>query len=190
MADDTSPILMSALLPTSPVDKPVPGLLQAVTGTLLAAVPLAVLQPIFSHIASHVARTRPELFARLGPHTGKRFLIDPTDLPFVLVLRPDAARPHLKAHRRSEQPRRDAVIAGTFMNLLDMIDGTVDGDALFFSRDLQVSGDTEAVVALRNALDDFEGSALGSVIESFGPLSKPAAVAVSALRAMRTRTLR
>jgi predicted lipid carrier protein YhbT len=164
------------------------GLLQAIPALLLAAVPLAALQPIFSHVASHVARTRPELFARLGPHTGKHFLIDPIDLPFVLVLRPDAARPNLKAYRRSEHPHRDAAIAGTFLNLLDMIDGTLDGDALFFSRDLRVSGDTEAVVALRNALDDFEGSALGSVVESFGPLSKPAALAVSALRAMRTRT--
>lgn len=181
-------MLMLTSSPTNPVGKPVADLLQSVAGTLLAAVPLALLQPLFSHIASHVARTRPELFARLGPHTGKLFLIDATDLPFVLVLRPDAARPCLKAYRRAERPRHDAAIAGTFMNLLDMIDGTLDGDALFFSRDLRVTGDTEAVVALRNALDDIDGSALGSVVESFGPLSKPAALAISALRAMRTRS--
>lgn len=165
-------------------------LLRGVPNALLAAVPLAVLQPIFSHIAAHVARTRPELFARLGPHAGKLFLIDATDLPFVLVLRPQSARPLLRAFRRAENPRHDAAIAGTFMNLLDMIDGTLDGDSLFFSRDLRVSGDTEAVVALRNALDDFEGSALDSVIDSFGPLSKPAALAVSALRALGSRTPR
>ena len=100
------------------------------------------------------------MFARLGRHAGKRFLIDPTDLPFVLVLTPLPERPLLTAHRRHERPAHDAAIAGTFFNLLDMIDGSLDGDALFFSRDLQVSGDTEAVVALRNALDDFEGSAL------------------------------
>lgn len=149
--------------------------------------PLAVLQPIFSHIASHMARTRPELFARLGPHTGKRYLIDPTDLPFVLVLMPDASQPYLKAYRRHQQPHHDAAIGGTFFNLLDMIDGTVDGDALFFSRDLMVSGDTEAVVALRNALDDFEGSALDSVLSALGPLSRPAELAISALRSIATR---
>jgi predicted lipid carrier protein YhbT len=66
-----------------------------------------------------------------------------------------------------------------------MIDGALDGDALFFSRDLRVSGDTEAVVALRNALDDFEGSALDSVVRSFGLLSAPAALALSAVRAVR-----
>jgi hypothetical protein len=38
---------------------------------------------------------------------------------------------------------------------------------------------------LRNALDDFEGSALDSVIGSFGALSGPAALALSGLRAVR-----
>lgn len=152
---------------------------------LLAPVPLAVLQPIFARIAAHVARSRPELFARLGPHVRKRFLIDPIDLPFVLVLIPDAEQPHLRAYRRYENPAHDAGIAGTFFNLLDMIDGSLDGDALFFSRDLRVSGDTEAVVALRNALDDFDGSALDSVVGSFGPLSAPAALALSAVRTVR-----
>ena len=173
----------------TPVEAPVSplqSLLRNVPALLLAPVPLALMQPIFDHIAAHVARTRPELFARLGVHTGKRFLIDPIDLPFVLVLTPDVQRPRLKAHRRNEDPAHEAGIAGTFFNLLDMIDGVLDGDALFFSRDLQVSGDTEAVVALRNALDDFEGSALDSVVSAFGPLSKPVGWALSAMHARRT----
>ena len=154
---------------------------------VLAPVPLFMLQPILTRIAEYVASTRPELFARLGAHAGKRFLIDPVDLPFVLVLRPDARRPALRAHRRYENARHDAGIAGTFLNLLAMIDGSLDGDALFFTRDLQVSGDTEAVVALRNALDDFEGSVVDSIAAAFGPLAKPAALAVSALRAFQGR---
>jgi O2-independent ubiquinone biosynthesis accessory factor UbiT len=178
-------------MPSSPrADLPAsswPSPLAELPRLMLSAVPLAVMQPVLNHIAGHVARTRPELFARLGPHTHKRYLIDPIDLPFVLVLRPDAARPHLKAFRRHENPRHEAGIAGTFLNLMDMIDGQQDGDALFFSRDLMVSGDTEAVVALRNALDDFEGSALESVVSAFGPLSKPAALAVSVLRSMQKR---
>ncbi|MCT8972161.1 ubiquinone anaerobic biosynthesis accessory factor UbiT [Microbaculum marinisediminis] len=166
---------------------PLPAFVRDIPAVLLAAVPLAVLQPLFNRIAAHVARTRPELFARLGPHTGKYYLIDPRDLPFVLVLRPDATSPYLKAHRRHEHPHHDAVIAGTFLDLLEMIDGSLDGDALFFSRDLRIGGDTEAVVALRNALDDFEGSALDSVLSSFGLLSRPAATAVAALRALAAR---
>jgi len=166
---------------------PLKDLLQAVPGWLLAGVPLALLQPILTHIATHVARSRPELFARLGPHTDKLFLIDPIDFPFVLVLRPDAARPYLKASRRYERPRHDAAIAGTFLNLLGMMDGSLDGDALFFSRDLRVTGDTEAVVALRNALDDVEGSALDTIVSAFGPLSVPLQIALSSWRGVRGR---
>ena len=166
---------------------PLKSLLESAPGLLLAPVPLALLQPIFTRIANHVAHSRPELFNRLGAHAGKRFLIDPTDLPFVLVLTPLPERPLLTAHRRYERVAHDAAIAGTFFNLLDMIDGSLDGDALFFSRDLKVSGDTEAVVALRNALDDFEGSALDSAVASFGPLSGPASLALSAVRSVRGR---
>jgi predicted lipid carrier protein YhbT len=168
-------------------DSPLKTLLQNAPGLLLAPVPLALLQPIFNRIATHVAEERPELFNRLGEHAGKRFLIDPIDLPFVLLLTPEPERPQLTAHRRSERPAHDAGIAGSFFNLLDLIDGSLDGDALFFSRDLRVSGDTGAVVALRNALDDINGSALDSVVSSFGPLSVPAALALSTVRAVRGR---
>jgi predicted lipid carrier protein YhbT len=160
-------------------------LLQQLPSLLLAPVPLALLQPILNRVAARVALDRPELFARLGPHADKRFLIDPTDLPFVLVLRPERERPRLTAHRRGERQRHDAAIAGSFMTLLEMIDGSRDGDAMFFSRDLKVAGDTEAVVALRNALDDCEGSALDSVVAGLGPLSVPAALALSAIRRKR-----
>ncbi len=153
---------------------------------LLTPVPLVLLQPILGRIGTHVAKSRPELFARLGCHAGKRFVIDPIDLPFMLLLIPDAERPRLTACRRYENPRYDARIAGTFLNLLDMIAGSLDGDALFFSRDLRITGDIEAVVALRNALDDCDGNMVDTIVGAFGPLSGPVAMAVSALRAMRT----
>jgi predicted lipid carrier protein YhbT len=166
---------------------PLKGFLQHAPRMFLTPVPLALLQPIFSRIALHVAQSRPELFARLGSHAGKRFLIEPIDLPFVLVLTPKPELPQLTVHRRYEHPAYDASITGSFFNLLDMIDGSLDGDALFFSRALRVTGDTEAVVALRNALDDFEGSALESVVGSFGLLTTPAMLALSLLRTARRK---
>jgi predicted lipid carrier protein YhbT len=153
---------------------------------LLAIVPPAVMQPVLDRIASHVAQSRPQLFARLGPHTRKRYLVDPVDLPFVLILIPDAANPHLKAHARDSRPASDACIAGRFLNLLTMVDTSLDGDALFFSRDLRVSGDVEAVVALRNALDDCDGSVFDTIAGAFGPLSGVAVLALSVVRKMAT----
>jgi len=161
------------------------GVLHDVPRWLLAPVPLALIQPILGRIGSHVAQNRPALFSRLGPHAGKRFVVDASDLPFALLLVPDAKNTQLTAFRRYETPRHDARIAGTFLDLLDMIGGSLDGDALFFSRDLHISGDVEAVVALRNALDDCEGSVVDTVVSAFGPLAGPVGLAVSALRGTR-----
>ena len=177
---------MSASPRAGVASSPLHSLLQNVPNLLLAPVPLAVLQPIFTRIAAHVAQSRPELFARLRTACAQTV----SDRSDRFAVRAGAGaltptQPHLRAYRRYEKPAHDAGIAGTFFNLLDMIDGSLDGDALFFSRDLRVSGDTEAVVALRNALDDFEGSALDSVVSSFGALSAPAALALSAVRAVR-----
>ncbi|MCH8036113.1 MAG: SCP2 sterol-binding domain-containing protein [Proteobacteria bacterium] len=46
-----------------------------------------------------------------------------------------------------------ATIRGSLLSLIDLLEGRVDGDALFFSRDLVIEGDTEAVLTLRNAID-------------------------------------
>lgn len=156
--------------------------------SLLRFFPLPLLQPILSLIGTQVARSQPDVFLRLGPHAQKTFIIDPTDLPFVLILRPRPEAPALSACRRAEAPHAHARIAGTFLNLFRLIDGSLDGDALFFSRDLQVTGDTEAVVALRNALDDIDGGLVQAVTSSFGPLSPIAAMTVSHFRSIGGRS--
>jgi len=164
-----------------------PQVLQDLPRWLLAAIPLALLQPILNRIATHVVNSHPGLFERLDAHTNTRFLIDPVDLPFVLLLRPDPIRPQLKAHRRYERVRHDACIAGTFFDLLDMIEGAADGDALFFARDLRVTGNTQAVVTLRNALDDLGENLVETILGGLGPLQRPASLALSAIRAIRGR---
>lgn len=140
---------------------------------LLPPLPLFALQPLLGHIVTTVARRHPELFARLGDSCGKRFLIDPSNLPFFLLLQPDAKRPQLRACRRGQDVAHDVYISGTLLTLLGMIDGQTDSDALFFSRDLTITGDSEAVVALRNALDNMDGTLADDVAASFGPLSRP-----------------
>ena len=95
----------------------------------------------------------PRIFDRLGVHAGKRFGFEPTDLPIAFVLEPRRMNPRVP--RCATLPEGiDARIAGPLSALIGLIDGTYDGDALFFSRDIQIEGDMEAVVALRNAIDD------------------------------------
>jgi len=58
-----------------------------------------------------------------------------------------------------------------------MVDGTYDGDALFFSRDLSIEGDTEAVLALRNAIENADldlSTVLGFPQPMQGPVNRAA----------------
>ncbi|MFV0335917.1 MAG: SCP2 domain-containing protein [Tropicimonas sp.] len=131
-------------------------------------VPLLPLQPVLYRIVRRVAERHPELFERLGKHQRTDFVIDLTDMPFALHLRPYPPALVLRAVRRERLPRHQAGIAGDFRTLLAMLTAEIDGDAIFFSRDLVISGDTEAVVTLRNALDDVEGSVAETVADMFG----------------------
>lgn len=161
------------------------GTLQNIPGRMIAFLPLPLMQPLLHKIVTHVAKRRPELFERLGNHMSKSFVIDPTNMPFAFLLCPNPKNPQLRAYRRTSLPRHDACIAGTFLTLLDMTDGSLDGDALFFSRALSIEGDTEAVVALRNALDDLDGSIIDDIATMLG---KPAHLLLSVLRKIRRQS--
>ena len=143
----------------------------------LGHVPLFALRPLCARLIVSLMHRHPELFDRLGEHRDKGFLIDPVDLPFVLLLHPGAARPQLVPHDRAAPPSFDAAIIGPLEKLIDLINGEEDGDALFFSRELRIEGDTEAVLALRNAIDNVEIDLLCEIEELLGPLTSPARAA-------------
>jgi predicted lipid carrier protein YhbT len=151
---------------------------------LTPPMPLFLLQPLLRRIVSKVARENPSLFNRLGPHRTARFVIDARGLPFVLLLVPNPEALEFRAFARQAEPASDARIGGKFLDLLGLLDGGADGDALFFSRDLDVSGNTEAVVCLRNALDDVDGSIAETVAAMFGPAGR---AALAGLRRMAAK---
>ena len=119
------------------------------------------------------------MFNRLGSHKQAIYLIDPTNMPFRLMLRPDPDNLMFRIVSNRGMPPHTARIAGKFLNLLRLMDADEDGDALFFSRELDVTGNTEAVVCLRNALDDVDGSIAERVADMFGA---PGRSALAALR--------
>jgi predicted lipid carrier protein YhbT len=132
--------------------------------------PLTPLSLAGARLVTNLGQRHPSLFARLGAQAEKTFLIDPTDLPFVFRLAPQPDAPRLEAFRREDAGRWDARIAGPLAALLGMVHGVYDGDALFFSRDLVIEGDTEAVLALRNAIDNEEIDLAAEAAALFGPL--------------------
>lgn len=121
--------------------------------TPLNYVPIAVIERATGLLFSRIMREHPGLFERLGEHKTKRFAFLPGDLPLAFVVEP--ARPSIRVMRKGAAlPAADAAVEGPLFMLLALLEGRCDADALFFSRDLNVTGDMEAMLAMRNALDD------------------------------------
>jgi predicted lipid carrier protein YhbT len=122
----------------------------------MGIMPTLPLEMICGRLAANAMAARPSFAARLGEYAGFTFAIDPVDCPFAFLITMRSGSPTLRLVRDLNGVRYAARIAAPLVVLLGMLDGTYDGDALFFSRDLVIEGDTEAVLALRNALDDAE----------------------------------
>ena len=154
----------------------------------LLARPLSprLLQPALDAIFAILNRSHPGLFERLSCLNETVFLIDPIDLPLVFILDADPEHPRLTA-AREDADRAVATIRGPLLTLIDLLEGRIDGDAMFFSRTLSIEGDTEAVVALRNAVDDAEVDIIGDVLAAAGPLATPVGRALDLLSRLFSR---
>ncbi|MHA1569415.1 MAG: ubiquinone anaerobic biosynthesis accessory factor UbiT, partial [Alphaproteobacteria bacterium] len=148
-----------------------------IAGLALPPPPPPLLQPILDLSLARLRRRHPGLFARFAELDPARFLIEPTDFPvrFLLTLGPSSRLTALAADADPEDIA--ARIAGPALTLVALLEGRLDGDALFFSRALSVAGETEAVVALRNLLDGTEICLADDLLSGFGPLRPPAALA-------------
>lgn len=137
--------------------------------TVLSRIPLPVVQRITSMMLKQLLGQHPGLFSRLGSHLGKRYAFRPDDLPFAFLVEP--AAPAIRVFRRQETFQADAGVEGPLFMLLALMEGRQDADALFFSRELTVTGDMEAMLALRNALDDSGIDLPRDLARLAGPLS-------------------
>lgn len=142
-----------------------------VAGIALKAMPLSVLNPLLEKALQVMINRHRDVFERLRCLENVTFAIDPTDLPFVFILAPDLDAPELKAVYSLEDADVTASIHGSFIALTMLLEGSVDGDALVFSRDLVIEGDTEAVLTLRNAVDGGNIDIKQDLASAFGPLS-------------------
>lgn len=154
-----------------PVDPPFSPVLLA--GLALAPVPPRLLQPLFDAILSVVRRRHPDILERMAAYPDAVIGIDPVDLPFVLVLRPEPGHPTLMVRRDFAEDAPGAVIRGPLEMLFALSEGRIDGDAAFFSRRLVIEGDTEVVLALRNAVDGAGIDLDADFAATLGPLAGP-----------------
>lgn len=151
------------------------GHLPSLVSNATSVLPLLPLEIIVRRLLSNAMAARPSFADRLGEYAGRTFVIDPVDCPFVFLMKPGKGQAQLRVMRRVEAQDFEARIAAPLVVLLGMIDGTYDGDALFFSRDLKIEGDTEAVLALRNAIENADldpSTVLGLPKSLQGPVNR------------------
>jgi predicted lipid carrier protein YhbT len=155
--------------------KPVPPPLSPVLllGLALKPVRPALLQPLFDGVLKMLRRRHPDILDRMADYSALPVCIDPVDLPFVIVLDPTPDNPRLTVCRDVDTTEVAATIHGPLELLLALAEGKVDGDALFFTRRLVIEGDTEVVVALRNAIDGAGIDLIADIAAELGPLARP-----------------
>ena len=142
--------------------------------------PITPVQYVARRLFQRLFEAHPDLFDRLGEHRRCRFSFTPTDLPHVFLVEP--AGPRLSLKRKGGVVSADAGVEAPLVMLLALLEGRCDGDALFFSRDLQVTGDMEAILALRNALDDCDIDLPRDLSQLGGPFASLVAKFVTEIR--------
>lgn len=133
-------------------------------------IPVFVLQEAAQTLFKRLLKQHPGLFERLGEHGHKSFVFRPVDIPLSFIVRPLSGSV-LVQRKRELPPSVDVSVEGPLLMLLALLEGRSDADALFFSRDVTATGDIEAVLALRNALDDVSIDLPRDLAPLAGPLA-------------------
>lgn len=135
-----------------------------------------VTAPVMDRVLRTMALKHGRAFEAMAEMRPAGVLIDPVDQPvaFLLSVGPE---PRLRVVRRTVEaapsnngaPPYDATIRGPLIHLMDLLEGRIDGDALFFRRTLSIEGDTALVVGLRNALDGEDIDLVADLASIAGP---------------------
>jgi O2-independent ubiquinone biosynthesis accessory factor UbiT len=141
----------------------------------LAAAPMLLVDAGLAVTVRTIARRHRGLVARLAPSAGARVLIEIADLPCALLLTIEEAPrlPSLRLATGADRKLATASVVGKLSQLIELLDGDVDGDTMFFSRDLSITGDTSAILLLRNALDSEDIDLFDDMLDLLGPFARP-----------------
>lgn len=133
--------------------------------------PIALVQRLVDQVFQRALQQHPDLFDRLGEEADKYFRFTPADLDLSFIVHPSGRT--IRACRKKDAPAANANISGPLLTLLALLEGRIDGDAVFFSRSLTVTGDMQAMLALRNGLDDCGFDLPADLAGLAGPFAQP-----------------
>ncbi len=140
----------------------------------LSLVPEPVLARFVALLMRGMRRRHPKLvaaFVRLDPAVVH---VAPFDLSHRFSIVFGGGRMDVCVLSAADTRRADATIRGNLAALIDLLEGRIDGDSMFFTRDIEISGSTAVIVAVRNTLDREEILMRDEVAALFGPLERPA----------------
>lgn len=144
-------------------------------GLALRPMPPKALEPLLGLAMRLVERRHPRLIERLAEMAPARVIIEPRDTHHRFLIDIAEGDKPVRLMLAQEEDEAQATISGRLATLIDLMEGRIDGDSLFFTRELTVTGDTALIVALRNTLDGEEISLLDDVLAFLGPFAEPAA---------------
>ena len=149
-------------------------------GNFLSMLPAPVLTRAAAVLLRRLEAEHPRLFRTVFAHPPATIGIEPTDLPHRFLLRFGGQRVSLTAVSRFAQTP-NAAVRGRLAALVALLEGRLDSDAAFFSREIVVTGNTEAIVTLRNALERDAVDLFATATALFGPARRIARRAMLAL---------
>jgi len=170
---------------------PSQGLPVFILSNAIRLAPRAALEHFLDLFTLRMEKLHPRLFRDLARMNKALIYFEPLDSPRRFSLTTGVPYPEFRVVEGESEGVPDAVISAPLADLLDMLEGRSDGDTLFFSRGMTVTGDTSAVVELRNILDRAEIDLLDDMASFLGPFAGYAARALPAARdiARRAREL-
>jgi predicted lipid carrier protein YhbT len=147
-----------------------PGSHDLAVSLALATLPPPLIAGALRRMTRALPRRHPKLAERLAELKGKRLLIAPQELPYAFLLDFPGGRLAIALLDAGQAPPTDAQMRGPLRLFYDLVRGGRDGDALFFSRELAVTGDMAAAVMLRNAMDGAGVDLFADFLDLPGPL--------------------
>jgi len=143
----------------------------ALAGIVLRALPRSVLERPFAAATGQLMRRHPALFERLEGFADADIVIEASDLGIGVRVWPAYSPPRIELVTvPSTSTAPQARIRGPLAVLIGLLEGRLDGDAMFFSRDLSIEGDTELVLALRNSIESAEIDLVDDLLAPLAPV--------------------
>jgi len=118
----------------------------------LKFVPAFIIKIVVKRGVYSIKKKHPDVMERLSTTYGKTVYAFFTDLNYGVLTKISENKTIVEKYKAREI-KADLLLKGNFFDLISIIEGKMDGDALFFSRKIEVEGDTEMLITIRNAFD-------------------------------------